>query len=294
LKAYNHTIEFSRLAVQLAVGQDSEQQRLRTDILSRLFTASTAISHFEVAHSALIQIHDEALQKACLKKLVEKMCESSQTTELITFPFAGLQSKVDGILRDKAQSTKDAIGQPGAVPYHKVLYAWRISHGDHRGAAEVLLDRLRKLQALGLGDEAASEDVMDTPVTRQYLLLINALCCVDADEQWVLEESQDMALARRSEASFARLKELGEYEQSEVSSLTEASFTAESKKEDHNRVAKVDATIMTRLTADLGSRRLLTLDGVRKQYQDELDRAAAIQNNQFEFVDDDDVLMATA
>lgn len=113
-------------------------------------------------------------------------------------------------------------------PYHQVLYAWRMKRSNYRGAASVILDRIQKLRHAGEGDKIDGEDVLDTPVTRHYLLLINALSCVDAKQAWIFDEGVE-----------------------------------------HNGEAP--------------RRKVVSLADIRKQYQDELDRIAAIQNNQFGF-----------
>jgi nuclear pore complex protein Nup160 len=73
-------------------------------------------------------------------------------------------------------------------------------------------------------------------VTKQYLLLINALSCVDAKQAWIFDEGVPQAGAAGQTPS---------------------------------------------------KRKVVSLADIRKQYQDELDRIAAIQNNQFGFQADD-------
>jgi nuclear pore complex protein Nup160 len=93
-----------------------------------------------------------------------------------------------------------------------------------------VLDRIHKLRNAGEGDEATGEDILDTPVTRQYLLLINALSCVEPKQAWIYDEVS---------TGFGQ--------------------------------------------KDAGKRKVVSLADIRKQYQDELDRIAAIHNNQFGF-----------
>lgn len=213
---------------------------------SRLFTASTSISRFEMAHATLLSMQDRALQHSCLKRLVERMCETSQTSELIALPFSGLQEDVDDILFQKCKSTVEVIR---GTPYHKILYAWRITHNDYRGAAAVLHDRLQKLRQAGEADNVSGGvDVLDTAVTKQYLMLINALSCVDPKQAWITVE--------------------------EVSD-DEASMSGGSGKSGPKR-------------------KVVTLAELRRQYQAELDRVAAIQNNQFGLAADDDVMVVDA
>jgi nuclear pore complex protein Nup160 len=146
---------------------------------------------YDIAHSALFLIHDHAIQLSSLRTLVISMCEQSSAAQLLDLPFIGLQDEVDEILAQKCQSIQDVtIG----VPFHKILYAWRIRHSDFRGAASVSLERLQRLQTSSVGNNIPScdlddgEDELETPVTKQYLTLINALSCVDPKQAWVLAE----------------------------------------------------------------------------------------------------------
>jgi nuclear pore complex protein Nup160 len=323
-KAYSYVLEFSRLALQFVQGGGSSSSSnhdiagIKTEMLSRLFTASTSISHFEEAHSALLSMDDEAMQKSYLRKLVEKMCETGQSSELISLPFSGLQTKVDDILVEKCRATRDVLN---GVPYHQILYAWRISHNDFRGGAAILLDRLQKLRRAGEGDKVysgggggnggggtATEDALDTQVTRQYLLLINALSCVAPQEAYILEDvlpgeedDDDRVDGRRGTANNnkaggddleAHLDELAKKLDAEAAQAQAGQAGADSSEGDAALVEK-----MRRFSAaarsgqqQLPARRFLMLADLRKQYQQELDRIVAIQNNQFGFTAEDDLM----
>ncbi|KAF7559693.1 hypothetical protein G7046_g4462 [Stylonectria norvegica] len=232
-KVYSYVVEFARLAIQF-LGSKPDFASTKTEMLSRLFNAAVATSQFDLAHTSLFSIKDHALRHSCLRKLVEKMCETHHNIELVALPFPGMQQEVDDMLAQRSKAIVDVID---GFPYHQILYSWRIKHNNYRGAASVLLDRIQKLRHAGEGDQITGEDILDTPVTRQYLLLINALSCVDAKQAWIYEEP-------------AAVKGRGG-------------------------------------DAPLGKRRVVTLADIRKQYQDELDRIAAIQNNQFGFEADD-------
>lgn len=295
-KAYSYVAEFARLALQFVQTAAQDAASIKTEMLSRLFTASTAIFHFEQAHSALLSMQDEALQKSYLRKLVEKMCESGQNRELISLPFSGLQSKVDDILLEKCRAIRDVLS---GVPYHQILYAWRISHNDYRGGAAILLDRLQKLRLAGEGDKlgSAGDDALDTQVTRQYLLLINALSCVTPKEAWILEDvvapeqEEDTKDDKKSgeDDLEGTLDELMKKLDTESSSYA-AVAAAPTKDEDAELEAKMKVHA-SRLGQTLAPRKLLTLADLRKQYQSELDRIVAIQNNQFAITGGDDDMM---
>lgn len=301
-KAYSYVMEFSRLALQFVQQGHQEAAGIKTEMLSRLFTASTSISHFEEAHSALLSMDDEALQKSYLRRLVEKMCETGQSSELISLPFSGLQTKVDDILVEKCRAVRDVLS---GVPYHQILYAWRISHNDYRGGAAILLDRLQKLRRAGEGDRiggggsgGGAEDALDTQVTKQYLLLINALSCVAPQEAYILEDvlpgDEDSPRANKVDGDDdleANLDELVKKLDAEAAQGDDGSGGA------GEMVVEEDAALVERIKKfsvrngqELPARRFLMLADLRKQYQQELDRIVAIQNNQFGFTAEDDLM----
>ncbi|KAH6854440.1 nucleoporin Nup120/160-domain-containing protein [Chaetomium sp. MPI-CAGE-AT-0009] len=314
-KAYSFVMEFSRLALQFVQQGGSSNHdatgAIKTEMLSRLFAAATSISHFEEAHSALLSLDDEALQKAYLRRLVEKMCETGQSSELITLPFSGLQTKVDDILVEKCRAARDVLA---GVPYHQILYAWRISHNDYRGAAAILLDRLQKLRRAGEDDRVGAagagagaggnggEDALDTQVTRQYLLLINALSCVPPQEAYILED----VLPDGSDGDGEqRGGGAGDDLEAQVDELVKK-LDAEAAKggggsggggDGNDETAEEDVALVEKMkkfsarnVQQLPPRRFLMLADIRKQYQQELDRIVAIQNNQFGFSAEDDLM----
>lgn len=58
------------------------------------------------------------------------MVEHDQSGRLCSFPFTNLQDLVDEILFRRAEEVADIRPAPS---YHKVLFAWRIRHGDYQG-----------------------------------------------------------------------------------------------------------------------------------------------------------------
>jgi nuclear pore complex protein Nup160 len=243
-KIYSFVIDFARLAMQFTKHKPSplsaQGSYLCTEMHSRLFNAAIQTSRYEVAHSILTLFTDSALQQSSLRTLVHKMCESSYVSQLIDLPFIGLQDQVDEILAQKCQGIVDVnVG----VPYHKILYSWRIKRSDFRGAAGVSFERLQRLQQSGEGDKMLGDDGLETPVTKQYVALINALSCVDPKQAWILSE--------------------------EPPQKGSVGVSGGGKREP--------------------ARKVVTLDDIRRSYQAELDRIAAIQNNQFEFVGGDEM-----
>lgn len=228
-KAHSYVIEFARLAMQFT-STHADSENIKAEMLTRQFSASLGTCQFELAHTTLLSIKDRALRSSSLRMLADKMCETHHNTELVALPFPGMQQEVDEFL---AKRCRDAVDVVYGAQYHQVLYAWRMKRQNLRGAAWVLLDRIQKLKVAGEGDNITGDDVLDTPVTRQYLLLINALSCVDPKQAWVFDDG----LIGANDPS----------------------------------------------TGLPTKRTVVSLADVRKQYQDELDRIAAIQNNQFGF-----------
>lgn len=241
-KNYSFVIDFARLSLQfIKINHDNvHASNLCTEMHSRLFNASIQTARWEVAHSILALFTDLALQQSSLRTLVTKMCELSYASQLVELPFIGLQEKVDEVLAQKCQSIVDVnVG----IPYHKILYAWRIKHSDFRGAAAISLERLQRLQQSGDGDKMIGDDGLETPITKQYVALINALSCVDPKQAWILSEE----LPQKSNGAGVGSKKTPP------------------------------------------KRQVVTLDDVRRAYQAELDRIAAIQNNQFAFAGGDEM-----
>lgn len=236
-KFYSYVADFANLSLQFnSFPTQPDLTTLRTEMLSRLFNAYIQTSRFEVAHSTLSLFTDQALQSNFLRTLVIKMCETSHASLLVSLPFLGLQDAVDEILHSKCTTIPDVnIG----IPYHKILYAWRIKRNNFRGAAAILLERLQRLKGTKDGDRREG-DGFETQVTKGYLMLINALSCVDPNQAWILSEG---TLGGRRGSAAGRGEE---------------------------------------------KRKVLTLADLRGEYGGELDRIAAIENDQFGFVEVDE------
>ncbi len=230
-KNYAYAIDFARLSLQFIKpsNEDLQLSHFRDEMHIRLFNAAIQTCRYGVAYSVLILLTDAALRDSSLRMLVTKMCESSHASELIELPFIGLHDAVDDILAQKCQNTVEVT--MGGIPYHKILYAWRIRRNNFRGAAAISLSWLQRLQQAGEGDRTLGEDGLETPITQQYVQLINALSCVNPNQAWVFQEEPP------------------------------SNSSAGAKK--------------------APKRKVVTLNDIRKSYQEELDRIAAIENNQF-------------
>ncbi|KAF2151954.1 hypothetical protein K461DRAFT_322084 [Myriangium duriaei CBS 260.36] len=162
---------------------------LKEDILSRLFNASLQTSRYQAAFEALTKITNPAIKRASLTQLLTSILAASPSL-LLTLPFpSDLVSDVDKALLKLARkhfSTSTSSPSITTAPsYHTILYSWRISQENYRGAAEGLYERLQHLKSDTSDDSPSqeAEDILDT-----YLLLINTLACCGPDEGWILAE----------------------------------------------------------------------------------------------------------
>ncbi|POS86641.1 hypothetical protein EPUL_002914 [Erysiphe pulchra] len=230
---YSYVTEFAQLSHQL-LGADNGHgdENIRKQIQSHLFNAALYTARYDVAYSALTQFTNPTLQNTSLRTLITKMCETSNSSYLIELPFVGMQDRVDSILSQKCHETINILS---GIPYHKILYAWRIKQSNFRGAASVLLNRLQRLRQLENADQMIESHQLETPITQQYISLINTLCCVDPKQAWVFQEAE--------------------------------------KSENQTSMRQ----------GQMPKRKVITLSDLRSDYQAELDRLAAIHNNQFQF-----------
>jgi hypothetical protein len=111
------------------------------------------------------------------------MVQQSQSNHLLKFPFGMLCSTVDEILSSLCHKTLNITSGP---PYHQILYAFRISRHDFRGAASILYDRLQRLKSgSGKAHDPANESMVQC-----YILIINTLSLVSEEEAYILAEQR--------------------------------------------------------------------------------------------------------
>jgi hypothetical protein len=183
----------------------------------------------DVSHTNLM-----CRKQSDLQTLITSMIAQSRTTEFLTFPFVGLTDAVDTILTSLCQKTLNLASGP---PYHQILYSFRISRNNFRGAASILHERLQRLKTTS----SKIHDPADESLTQCYLMIINTLSSVSKEDAYILAE-------QRIEGNGPPQWGIGQ-----------------GKK--------------------LLKRQIITLDTLRKEYQAELDRVAAIESGQFPFVD---------
>lgn len=174
---------------------------------------------------------------SCLQTLITSMVSQEQAAQLISLPFVGLADEVDAILTSLCHKTLNLSSGP---PYHQILYSFRISRNNFRGAASILHERLQRLKSTS----SKHHDPADESLTQCYLMIINTLSSVSEEDAYILVDQ------------------------------------------------KVDGTGPPQWGIGQGKkllkRQIVTLDTLRKEYQNELDRISAIESGQFPFVETGD------
>ncbi|KAF3939503.1 hypothetical protein ABW19_dt0207406 [Dactylella cylindrospora] len=179
-KQYDEVVIFSELAYKALPARLKEDGvALRSDILSRQFSAALQVPNYDSAYSALIAYSDKALQRQALKSLVVSMCEHHQAEAMCQFEFPGLHEEVDDVLEKQYEHIREVTSAP--IPYHRIAYAWREARGNRRGASSALYDYLKKLQGcLTNNQRYTGKDVRDA-----YLALLNVLSLVPKEQAYV-------------------------------------------------------------------------------------------------------------
>ena len=136
-------------------------------------------------------------------------------------PWLALSVNFDAFLAQKThqslhhyhQSSSTLLHPSSASPsvsiagmqWHKILYSYRISRGDFRGAASVLINQLeahkaaiafktKKAPPPGMRVGSSSANKEEQGLLNEYLVLINALAVLNAEgEGWVFVEGSEEA-----------------------------------------------------------------------------------------------------
>ncbi|KAH7559151.1 dna repair protein rhp51 [Bipolaris maydis] len=224
-KAYSYVADFAKLGLRSLLGQEDEG--LKTELLQRLFTASIQTCRFQDAYTAMIRHSDAALKQSDLQTLITTMIAQSRAMELLRFPFVGLADSVDSILTSLCQKTLNIASGP---PYHQILYSFRISRNNFRGAASILHERLQRLKTTS----SKVRDPADESLAQCYLMIINTLSSVSKEDAYILAEQRIEGTGGPPQWGIGQGKKLLK-------------------------------------------RQIITLDTLRKEYQAELDRVAAIE-----------------
>ena len=187
-----------------------------------------------------------------LTKFIQALLSSRNIDLLLHLPWsADLAAEADMHLAELCTKPQQlntvplgSSGTSSTVPPHRLLYAWRIQRSDIRGAAAALWERIQMLK-LGQSQGLRGPDV-DAEVQETYLALINCLLLVDEQMRWLLV--RPIELPRPKQARFASV-----------------ASGAGVKSDEIRR----------------GTRRIVTVEDARREYQEELDRVANLQAGRF-------------
>ena len=261
-RAFTYAAAFAHLALQaLQPGQKEPTFAFKSEVLSRLFTAELKCSRFHAAFTALAQFTDHALQKSAMIAMVDAILSPiTSTTDLVgglelikSLPIGlhpQLSRHVDQHLAVLAKKQKSIPGLQNRlwttdmeVDHLRVLHAFRIAQKDYRGTVSVLLDRLCLIKK----SSQARNDPEATQIRHALLALINALSCVAPDEAYML-----MDVEESPKTNDAMIEGFGEAV-------------------DH----KGSSTRRRRI--------IITLDDLRREYQQLLDKCSRIERGDFDF-----------
>ena len=201
----------------------------------------TSISSDPAAPSILLRLPLSAAPNANLAPLADTIL-----LEVARNPPSSSSSSFSAYLETETFNT--SIPSNNENRWWKILYSFRVSRSDFRGAAEALWEWLHRLrvssQSAGVGDPDTAE------IDRVFLLLINVLASVDPEQAWLLAE----APGPKTRGAAGR-----------GSVGTGVGLGMRGKKE----------------------RKIVTLEDVRKDYSAYLDQLAAVEQGRFAFVERD-------
>ncbi|ODV89038.1 hypothetical protein CANCADRAFT_133108 [Tortispora caseinolytica NRRL Y-17796] len=163
--------------------------------LEEWFACSMRIDNFDDAYLAVSNMKGFEKREETLAMFVFAVCEKDSPKKLCDYPFIGVQEEVDRILSARAESDIST-----ADYYYKVLFGFRMVHGDVRRAGEALYLHIQNMRAqFSAADELSGKDV---EITQCYLILINTLETLVNEDPWIVVKS----LTTRNNGASKRTK----------------------------------------------------------------------------------------
>ncbi|KAK9464763.1 nucleoporin Nup120/160-domain-containing protein [Lipomyces arxii] len=188
-QVYNYATLFYELALDVWGGNDAGKDLLYKSV----FLSALQGALYDEAYMAMTHLHDVKKRAELLSEFVTILCQSGQSKRLCSYSFLELHSEIESILEKKARDSVDLHG-PGLVNYYKILYAWRIEHGNCRDAAAIIYEYVQRLRSGFNGQDWTEFNAYDLDVTQGYLVLLNTLSCMnDNTEAWFLARRVDVA-----------------------------------------------------------------------------------------------------
>ncbi|KAL8717789.1 MAG: hypothetical protein Q9225_005004 [Loekoesia sp. 1 TL-2023] len=247
----SYASQFAQLALQLTPQSTSLEPP--TSLLTSLLNSSLQTSDIQTAFTALARLpqHDQINLLPTMGKAILALPDGPK--QLLDLPWPPhIHPAIDVYLsNDKSFQPKspDRLTIP-AERQRKILAAWRLKHGDFRGAAAALYPQLHitkkqthksgalpKFRLGGSGGEDFS-GVEDRALDESYLSVINLMACIGGENENIGKRDND----------------------------------------DAN-----DGGAWLLSAADGGKRKVVTISDVRKGWQKELDRRSAVEGGRWGF-----------
>lgn len=173
--AYN----LAKLALQnYDITKDSESKDSDT-IHWNLFQLSLKLSDYDTSFQSINSL-SQSLRLKALKIFVLNLLETKSVKVLLDYNFKENIPVIDSIILSLATQQDFLMN---SLNYYKVLYSWRLSLGDKRGAAEALYGFIRKFEGESF-DQSKSKSL--------YLTILNVLRTIrDTDDQWIVVDALD-------------------------------------------------------------------------------------------------------
>lgn len=184
-----------------------------------------------------------------LPTLISAMITDNKAAKLVAYPFPpDLHPPIDAFLLHKARSSPiDTRHHPPPLNFYQILSSWRLLHHNLQGAAAALLERLQRLPD--------SYAVATAAAAAAGTMTITPNSVPNSERDAVLEGY--LAVINLLSCAGER-------------------WVLSGGKEGHGNGVMAG-----------GKRKVVTLEDVRKKYQDELDRRSVIENGRFGYGDDD-------
>lgn len=169
--------------ISMETDLDDQDTKLHTELSSRLFASALKTSQFSLAFDTLAEHKDHALRDSSLRSWISALLAANDIDTLIHTSYSahGLSALADATISSLASKPTT---QTPTIPYHKILYSFRLQQNDLRGAASCLWDRLQHLRQSQ--DSGFRGEDVDEEVAECYLALLNCLSLVTPEQAWLL------------------------------------------------------------------------------------------------------------
>ncbi|KAH3688313.1 hypothetical protein WICPIJ_000700 [Wickerhamomyces pijperi] len=137
---------------------------------------SLQLVNFQLIESSLREIHTDQLKRQAISNLIDKLQETNDLKKLTELKLFNEYYIIDELLHSKATTTSDSIR---ALYFHKVLYAFRMTYKNHRGAVESLYEYVLTRNP----DQQIKIEL--------YLTILNLLRTLEENDQWILYKKKN-------------------------------------------------------------------------------------------------------